>query len=274
VGASAGIRVPDTGSTSKVINPVFGTDGTGLNDSDELWMILPSPNAFGESCQDPGAATTVTAAVPSGTLNVGCTSGFTAGQMLIASDMTSAALLTNVALTSDAISYDQSDQTSFVNAVGGYKVGDWVFGANVYHYYLATNAQGRPSLYRSEAVIDTGAAIFKDTGTPLLIQDGIEDFQVAFGLDATNAMDPAQYAFQDGLNPDFVSGLRSVRVSLVSVTGKRMQDTQVRGSTSSDLIPLPQVENHTRAAGVKPDGLRRSLYQRRVELPNMATGVL
>jgi hypothetical protein len=274
LGASAGIRVPETDATSIVINPVFGTDGTGLGGSDELWMIVPSPNAFGESCEDPGAATTVSTAAPSGTLTVGCTSSFTAGQMLVASDMTSAALLTNVALASDAISYDQSDESSYVDAVGGYKVGDWVFGANAYHYYLATNERGRPALYRSDAVIDTGAGIFKDSGTPLQIQDGIEDFQVAYGLDTTNAMDPAQYTFQDGLGAAFVSGLRSVRVSLVSITGKTIRDTQVKTSSGSDLIQLEQVENHTRPAGAVKDGLRRSLYQRRVELPNMATGVL
>lgn len=275
LGASGGIYIGSGGSPVR-INAVFGRDGTGWGGSDELWMVLPDRNAFGESCVDSGAATTITTAALSGPITVGCVDSFKAGQMLVATDMTSAALLTNVQVAGQVIDYAESGIAGFADSAGGYKQTDWVFGASVWHYFLALDAQNQPALYRSAAVLGAGAGgvPFVDTGDPILVASRIEDLQLAYGIDAAASQDPANYAYQNGLNASFTPGVRSVRLSLVSVTGKKIRNNQVQTSTASDLRALTTVENHVRNPVAPLDGLRRSLYQQRVELPNMATGVL
>jgi len=276
LGASGGIMVGSGAGAASRINAVFGRDGTGWGSSDELWVVSPDKNTFGETCVDSGAATTITTAAASGPITVGCITGFKAGQMLLASDMTSAALLTNVSMAGQVIDYAESGTSGFADSTAGYKQSDWVFGASVWHYFVALDGQNRPALYRSAATLGAGAGgvPFVDSGTPVLVASGIEDLQLAYGLDAAGSNDPANYVFQNGLNASYTPGLRSVRLSLVSVTGKTIRNFQVKTSSDRDLRPLDAVENHVHAPAAAVDGLRRSLYQRRVELPNMATGVL
>ncbi|RKH59501.1 PilW family protein [Corallococcus aberystwythensis] len=278
------------------INPVFGGDGAGTgvlaatttgnapvtDGSDDLWLVVPDRNYLGRDCA-PGAAMTVLKP-GTGALEVNCVGTPTgtppANPMLVASNMKSAALLTQTSVTSTpptaTVTYQESGVTGFSNAPhkGGFQKGDLVYPVRLLHFFIGTHAgTGRKALMRAEGTpgSDASGRPFMDMGDPVVVQDFVEDFQVTFGVDATNTGDPARYDFQHGLKPDYTPGLRSVRISVVATGRAPRRDNQNQSVLSEDL-PLA-VENHTPPAG-PADGYFRSLFSRRAELPNLAAASL
>lgn len=284
MGAPNGIWVVQGGVPVRV-NAMFGRDGTtgaggvpaspSTYERDDLWLVIPNNNFSKQSCASPavaGSSASVTAAGV-GALPVSCTSGFSQTDILMVSNLRSGALLTGLQGTpvNNPIEYAEMTVPFFSNAPekGGFQAGDLVFPVKLVHYYLETTAGGVTNLYRRKGVLTTDAwgRPFSDdpTSGAALIASDIEDFQVAFGVDATQQGDPATYAFQHGLAPEYVSGLRSLRITLVGRGSKVVRST----SSSAVSIQLPLVaENHVPAATA--DAYYRAKYTRRLELPNMA----
>ncbi|RKH12430.1 prepilin-type N-terminal cleavage/methylation domain-containing protein [Corallococcus praedator] len=296
-GMSEGLWVVSAGVPQR-INPVFGGDGAGTGllaattagnvpgteGTDDLWLVVPDRNYLGRDCA-PGAAMTVVQP-GTGSLQVNCvgtpSSAPAANAMLVASNMKSAALLTQATVVSSpptaTVNYLETGVPGFSNAPhkGGFQRGDLVYTARLLHFFIAPNPAtgGRKALMRAEGLPATDASgrPFMDMGDPLVVQDFVEDFQVAFGVDATNSGDPSSYVFQDGLSPEYTPGLRSVRISVVATGRNPRRDTQNQAVLAEDL-PIA-VENHTPPAGATADGYFRSLFSRRAELPNLASASL
>ncbi|MCY1016457.1 PilW family protein [Pyxidicoccus sp. MSG2] len=296
-GAPGGLWVAQGGIPVRT-NPIFGRDGTTGNGttgnvtnpdgSDDLWLVLPDPNYMGEPCsmvggQPSGAAVPVTRA-GTGALSVNCTASLREGALHVASNMTTGALLSNVQLVPEnpsnpgVVSYAEQGVTGFSNAPekGGFQSGDWVYPVRLVHFFLATNpATGRSALYRTEGLVaqDALGRPYSDVATePQVVQDFVEDFQVAFGFDLSNTGDAKDYTWQHGLAPTFAAGLRTVRVSVVATGRNPRRDSQSTAVLSADK-PI-DVENHVRPPAVVADGFYRSLYTRRLELPNLAAASL
>lgn len=294
-GMSEGLWVV-SGGVPQRINPVFGGDGAGAgvlaatttgnqpgaDGSDDLWLVVPDRNYLGRDCA-PGAAMTVVKP-GTGALEVNC-AGTVAGAapanpMLVASNMKSAALLTQTSVSSTpptaTVNYLESGVSGFSNAPhkGGFQKGDLVYPVRLLHFFIGTNAvNGRKALMRAEGIpgSDVSGRPFVDMADPVVVQDFVEDFQVTFGIDATHTGDPARYDFQHGLKPEYTPGLRSVRISVVATGRSPRRDNQNQTVLSEDL-PIA-VENHTPAAA-PADGYFRSLFSRRAELPNLAAASL
>jgi hypothetical protein len=231
---------------------------------------VPHTNSLRQACQDRGAATSVTTK-GTGPLKVSCTASFRAGDMLMASNMTTAALLTQPTLGGTTLGYSESSLSGFSNAPekGGFQVGDLVYPVTAVHYYVATAPMtGRPALYRSLGTFQssaTGAPFIDTPNTETLVMHDVEDLQVAFGVDPSSSGNPDNQGFVNTLAPDYVAGLRSIRVSVVALSKRKNTDAQTK-TVKSAYAPMT-VEDHTPTATA--DGYRRSLYSRRVELLNL-----
>ncbi|NBD07765.1 MULTISPECIES: PilW family protein [Corallococcus] len=294
-GMSEGLWVVSGGIPQR-INPVFGGDGAGagvlaattsgnapgMDGSDDLWLVVPDRNYLGRDCA-PGAAMTVVQP-GTGALQVNCvgapSGAAPANPMMVASNMKSAALLTQAAVSSTpptaTVNYAETGVPGFSNAPhkGGFQRGDLVYPVRLLHFFIGRNpVNGRKALMRAEGRPGTDVAgrPFTDMSDPVVVQDFVEDFQVAFGIDASNTGDPVRYDFQNGLKPEYTPGLRSVRISVVATGRTPRRDTQNQAVLSEDL-PIA-VENHTPALA-PADGYFRSLFSRRAELPNLASASL
>lgn len=281
-------------------NPVFGRDGTTgagttgsittADGSDDLWLVLPDRNYMGEPCSlnadgTPSGASVPVAQAGTGALKVNCTGSLRQGSLHVVSNMTTGALLSNVDLTPEnaaapgEVRYAEQGTAGFSNAPekGGYQSGDWVYPVRLVHFFLATNPlTNKSALYRTEGRLaqDALGRPYSDVVTtpPTLVQDSVEDLQVVFGFDTTGTGDPATYTWQHGLGPAFQANLRTVRISVVATGRNPRRDTQSTVVLSSDK-PI-SVENNLRPAAVAADGFYRSLYTRRLELPNLAAASL
>jgi hypothetical protein len=145
---------------------------------------------------------------------------------------------------------------------------------NILHYYVAPNPlTGVPSLWRAQGTVSGDPTIPFEVipGTETLLEEHIEDFQVAYGVDeGIPPGNPALYTFRNGLPSTFNGLLRSVRINLVARSHQPLRDWQDQ-ALSGDYHPL-SVENH--APSPASDGYRRAWYRWRVEVPNMSTGAL
>lgn len=295
-GSSGGVWLVQDGASVRT-NAVFGRDGTTgagtagnvqtADGSDDLWLLVPHSRYMEAPCSEQdgegGAAVSI---VQSGTgeLSVNCTENLELDMPHLASNMTGAALLTGVAITLPAqadtpgrLSYAEQGQGGFSNAPekGGFQRGDKVYPVRLLHFFIGPHpVTGRPSLLRTEGVLDTDdvGRPYSDSGAdPVVVQEGVEDLQVAFGFDTTGTGDPAQYTWRHGLGSAYEPGLRTVRVSVVGTGTRPRRDMQSQDFLADDT-PMA-VENHTRA-NPPADGFFRSLYSRRLELPNFAAANL
>lgn len=315
-GAQNGLVVR-AGGNMQVLNPVYGTDNTGLNFSDELWVLVPHRGVFLEGCFDRGAALVVSMAASSATslplsaCGAGSTtvsgiapntvgSFLTNEPMLLVSAGKRGALLTNANVSATSITYAEMGTNGFgTDEYGaGFNAGDQVFPVRVLHYFVSMpgapcpapgplpapipgiNTIGKdlmpdcaPGLYVADAIPNGGSANppFVDSGPAALVMSNVEDLQVAWAVDGPGTGNPANFAFQNGLAPTpFTPNLRAIRVSIVSRTARpqRSSDTTNAASTSAVFRPLT-IENHVPPAAA-PDGYRRTVYTRRVELINLA----
>lgn len=276
-GAGQGVWVVSSGVPTRT-NAIFGQDG-GPNAPDDLWLVLPDANYLGEACQQPGAAARVVQPGV-GNLKVNCTTSLAGAELLLATNMKSAALLSGVTLTGGMppeVQYAESSAPGFSNAPekGGYQRGDLVFPVRLVHFFIGPHpTTGRPCLMRSMGrVLANGTLPYSDSlDPPQVVQEFVEDLQVTYGFDTTGSDDPATYTFQHGLAPAYVENLRSVRVSVVATGRRPRRDSQSTAVLAGDL-PL-SVENHAAPATPVADGFYRSLFTRRAELPNLASAKL
>lgn len=282
MGAWGGLWVA-IGSTPVKVSPIYGTVGvTGLA---ELWMMVPNRDAMRESCVDPGAATTVVAG-GTGVLSVNCVANLKTQTLLVATNMLTGALLSppytwtdeSRPTTPGQIDYAESGVGGYSNAPqkGGFQVGDMVYGATVVHFFIGPDSTGRPSLLRERGARNGGGSagdppFVAVAGTSTVVQSGVEDLQVAYGINDTGTETPDNIVFANTRAWTATTGLRSLRLSVVGKSVRTVLDAAGRVMLTADLAPMT-VEGHTVAGG--PDGHRRTLYSRRVELPNMAPGNL
>ncbi|MFY2556551.1 PilW family protein [Corallococcus terminator] len=292
-GAPGGIWVSQGGATVR-IGAIFGRDGTtgtgttpntpNADGSDDLWLVVPDRNYMGEPCVASGGAASVVRP-GMGALQVNCTQSLKPGAPHLVSNMTSAALISNIALVPQApgvpgqVNYDEAGVAGFSNAPerGGYQSGDLVYPVRLVRFFIGPHpTSGRPSLLRTEGrlVADALGRPFSEPAAdpPFVVQENVEDLQVAFGFDTTGQEDPAQYAWRHGLGSAFQAGLRTVRVSVVATGRNPRRNTQSTAVLADDK-PIT-TENHVPPAAVAADGFYRSLYTRRLELPNLAAANL
>ncbi len=292
MGTQGGLWVRQA-SSNVLVSPVFGTDGKGTTtpfETDDLWLVVADRNAMRESCQpdSPGAfpgAAVVNYLTGTGPLQVRCVDGFSTSDVLLATNMVTGALLSPRGLrpgaTSKApatISYEEEGAAGFSDspAKGGFQAGDLVFKVNLTHYFVQANpATGRSALYRSTGKVSISASgpPFTDVATSV-VQENIEDFQVSYFSAGTPLSPPENYIPSDGLgfvyNPS--QALRALQLTVVARTAlpQRMQNGRLRA-----YHPVA-VGNHD--PGWKDadgyDGYERVIYSRRIELPNLAPGLL
>ena len=263
-GVPGGIYVTGAGPPFQV-NSIF--TAAGASGSDDLWLVVPRPNAMQANCTSPGSGAVITAA-GSGALTVNCTATFTTADTLMVNNFKTAALIDGLAFPSTTtITYAQQGVANFSSSPqkGGYLRGDLVFVVDIIRYQVRNNAiSGRPELVRqrgSIAVAPTAAAPFDVVvGSPEQRFPDVEDLQVAFGRGVAPAL-----TFTSGHFPAFVpgGGPSAVRVSVVGITPQRIIDDLGQPQPFSPVT----VEDHI--APVVIDGYRRSVYRRRVELSNM-----
>ncbi|NTX61553.1 PilW family protein [Myxococcus sp. CA051A] len=292
-GAPGGIWVRQAGVPVRV-SAIFGRDGTtGLgttpntptaNGSDDLWLVVPDRDYLGEPCVTPGAAVSVVRP-GTGALQVTCTQSLKPTSLHLVSNMTSAALISNIVVTPPSpgvpgqVNYAEAGTVGFSNAPekGGYQSGDLVYPVRLVHFFIGPHpTSGRPSLLRTEGtlVADALGRPFSEPAAtpPFVVQENVEDLQVAFGFDASGQEDPSQYIWRHGLGSGFEPGLRTVRVSVVATGRNPRRNTQSTAVLADDK-PIT-TENHVPPAAVAADGFYRSLYTRRLELPNLAAANL
>jgi prepilin-type N-terminal cleavage/methylation domain-containing protein len=280
-GASGGVYV---NNPPTLTNAVFGIDN-GFGGTDELWLIVPDKDLHRPACTPtaPGAAIPLITE-GTGTLNLACPAAFPRGGMLLVSNMTTSALATQIDYgTPTSITYAESGAAFSNRGSLGYQRSDLVYPVSLFHYFVATNpTTNRSALYRCIGKLGSGVnggPFIDDTTNCMMIQNDIEDFQLAYGLDRTASGNPDNYTFVTGcaaspcdatntLAPAYTPFLRSVRVSVVALGRRKMLDANGSVLTSANYAPFAAVENHT-IASPTADGYRRSLYTRRVELPNL-----
>ncbi|MDP1825944.1 MAG: prepilin-type N-terminal cleavage/methylation domain-containing protein [Archangium sp.] len=280
LGMSGGVYVAH-GAVVVRTSPVIIVNST--TGPDELWVVRTHRQALLESCVDEGAATTVQrsgfgaifARCSGGLTTAGLSGGgLTAAQnILMATNMSSGALLTNPVFTASppgvSLGFDESGVANFADhPQRGFQKGDLVMPVRLEHYFIAP-FNGVPSLMMEPGRVGSVSQGFAPTGTPRLIQLGVEDMQFAIGSDPTFSGDPAQITWANGpLGPNFVPGLKAVRVSLMTRSLRTLRASNGTVLLTNETSPQ-NLEDHVIPLPVVPDGFRRTLYTRRVELVNL-----
>jgi type II secretory pathway pseudopilin PulG len=285
MGSGQGVYLNSAGAPL-LANAVYGRDnltinqaGNAVTGTDDLWIIAPVRNGMLDNCNVRGAYTILTAA-GTGPLAVKpvagppCTQSFVNGDTLLVTNLNGAALISSIVLNNpgiNQINYSESAIPGFSNAPqrGGFQQGDLAVLANVVHYYLDRDpTTNQLALYSKRGTVgaDFLGRPLVDTGTATLVQRYIEDLQVVYWLDPNQTNDPAQYVDQHGLAPAYQTGVKAVTLYLVARTQATLKDAN-NGVILSNLTAPKSVANH--AVAGTPDGLRRSIYSRRIELPNL-----
>lgn len=291
MGSGGGVYLNNAGAPM-LVNPIYGADnlvtnaaGNNVNGSDDLWIIVPDKNATMDNCSKRGAYVSVIAN-GTGPLSImpwpgsPCVHSLSNGDNLLVTNLNSSALLTSIQIDSpgpNQINYAESVISGFSDAPshGGFHIGDLAFRAQLIHYYLDLDPMtNRLALYSASGRIGAdflGRPLIDMTGTPQIVQRYIEDFQVVYWLDPNLTNDPSKYVDQHGLTPPFQTGLRAVEIYVVSTTRQNLLDANAKVMMNSATAPR-SIANHVVAA--TPDGFRRSIYSRRVEIPNLMTSNL
>jgi hypothetical protein len=283
MGAASGVWINNAG-VPRLISPIFGTDNISTEGfTDDIWMLIPDRRAFQDNtCQSGSGGALTLVAAGTGPLNLSCTQsllpaiGPTPAMLLVTNFTGPAVALTQPSVSTPSIGTVVGLVGYAESAVAGFpprpfQVGDLVVGLSAVHFFVHKDATGS-HLYREMGVL-TGASppsFVTSTVTRILLQRNIEDLQFAFGTDPTNANLPDQYVYSNGF-PD-AAGLpvRAVRVTVVATHDRLMR----KADSSLTLTSQPlSIENHI-IAQPQMDALRRSVYTRRIELPNLNAGSL
>jgi type II secretory pathway pseudopilin PulG len=284
MGGALGVWINNAG-TPRLISPIFGTDAIATEgNTDDIWMILADRRGFKDNncaLNSGGGVTLVQGGV--GLLNVNCTrSLLPAGLanpplLLVANFANPASLLTQPrpVTASDGtvvgtIDYGESAVSGFPPR--GFQQGDSAYGASVVRFFVHRDSSGS-ALYRETGRLSgaTPPAFVPASVARTLVQPDIEDLQLAYGVDPSGTNQPDQYVFSNGFPDTFASALRSVRVSVVAIHNRQLKRGDMTSMTS--YKPISPIENHDQTLAPN-DAYRRSLYTRRVELPNLSPGTL
>jgi prepilin-type N-terminal cleavage/methylation domain-containing protein len=287
LGMSGGLYVSHVGVVVKTSPVIVINNTTG---PDELWLVRPHRNALAQSCVDEGAATTVQKSGFGPTpLFVRCSGGLTAAglsgsgapNLLMATNMSTGALLSTPTFAASGggqnLSYDEAAAGYADDQGRGFQKGDLVMPVRIEHYFVNAVPDttqpdgGMPCLMMEPGVVGTVAQGFAPTSAPRVVQRGVEDIQFAVGFDSTLTGDPANITLSNAsVGPPYAVGLRSLRISVMSRSQMQILDSSGKAmKLSPDLAPRT-LEDHVVGAPV-PDGYRRTLYTRRVELVNLAS---
>jgi len=282
MGGAAGLWINNSG-TPRLISPIFGTDNIATEGStDDIWMILPDRRAFQDNnCVNRSGGAVSLAAAGAGPLNVTCTQGLLPSggpipSMLLVTNFGSpGVLVTQPSATTPSagaaigvIGYAESGLAGFPPRP--FQIGDMVYAVSAVHFFVHRDASGS-ALYRETGVLSGASppSFVANTVSRMVLQRNIEELQFAYGTDPSNANVPDQYVYSHGFPEAAGLPVRAVRVTLVATHDRSMKN----GNNSLLLASQPMsVENHLIAA--QADALRRSLYTRRVELPNLSAGSL
>jgi len=283
MGGAAGLWINNSG-TPRQISPIFGTDNISTEGfTDDIWMILPDRRAFQDNnCVNNSGGAVSLAAGGTGPLKVTCTQGLlpaggpTPAMLMVTNFGTSGVLVAQPTPTTPSdgtvvgvIGYNESALVGFPPRP--FQIGDMVYAASAVHFFVHRDASGS-ALYREVGVLSGGSppAFIPTTVTRMLLQRNIEDLQFAYGTDPLNANLPDQYVYSNGF-PD-AAGLpaRAVRVTVVSTHDRSMR----KGGDNSLLLASQPMSLENHVVSAPADSLRRSLYTRRVELPNLSAGSL
>ena len=276
-----------------VVYPIFGTDST--TGPDELWMVVPSKNAAAESCVVRGAPTYLALAAPvgAGSFTVACIGAgppqtFQINDLFMVTNLNAGSALFQIqslALSTPPVLnvYNPIAGITDNPPVSGFASGEMVYPVRVIHFFVGTDplSPGHTHLFLEDGQLSFNNPInpFKSVAnTKTLVQEDIEDFQVAYGFDTVAGLgNPDGYQFQQGLPPVQLAAknnLRALRISVVARTSKQLRTTEDGTSVNGvgligGTLPMT-VENHVPVLpGGRGDGFGRTLYFRRVELPNL-----
>lgn len=267
MGAPGGLIVTEPGGIPVTINPLFTE--AGPNGTDMLWMVVPRWNVMASNCSKKGSGVPL-ATSGTGTLKVVCTTpALTVGDTLMVSNFTTAALISGTTFpTATTIAYAESN-ASFSNSPskGAFQRGDVAFPVDIVRYSIEVSAvTGRPELLRHVGTLNSPVSAAQPfrvvAGAAMMRSIDIEDLQVAFGSGSAPNLN-----FVSGHAPGF-NGVptQSVRISVVGITPLPIRTTQ--GNGLEPFTPV-NVEDHVYATPAVIDGYRRSVYRRRVDLPNL-----
>ena len=296
--------------TAQVIYPIFGFDNTGTNNSDELWMVVPFKNATPEKCTIGGlltwcvirgSPTYLAMAAPAGAgsfsaayVGAGPPQTLQVNDLFLATNMNVGSALFQIqslALNSPPVPsvlnvYNPVANITDNPPVSGFTAGELVYPVRVLHFFVGTNANDLRIPVHTHLFMEDGQLSFTDPtnpfkpavpppgaqGTKILIQEDIEDFQVAYGFDsAAGTGNPDGYQFLDApavslfLQTSSKNNLRALRISIVAKTSKPLRTTDEGTSTNGigligGTVPMT-VENHVPGATAgRGDGYGRTLY--------------
>lgn len=258
------------GGTVTLDNPVVVIDGA-TSGPDEIWVYRPHKNATLQSCDAPGAATTVQK-TGTGALTVRCAVADAGTDTYAGVNMKTGAVLSNATFTAASPGFTLAYTESGIIAddpLNGFQKGDLIFPLLIEHYFIDKNkpTDNFLSLMVETGVVSNGTNGFTATSRRL-VQLGVEDLQIAVGIDPSGSGDPSNITWQDGLpRTPYVPFVRSMRMSVVSTSDRAVvgiDDPQLR--SNPEYMPR-SLEN--RVASTTPDGFRRTVYTRRIELPNL-----
>jgi prepilin-type N-terminal cleavage/methylation domain-containing protein len=284
LGMAGGVWINPTGGNNfSNYSPVIVNDNVGGLGPDDLWLVVPNPNGLATGCtQDvspytgsAGGGTTVQhTSNGAGSLVIRCKSSISGFPTLLVTNMLSGALVTFQGFGTNAasevtLSYvEQSSGFSDSPSRGGFQIGDMVLPTTIQHYSLQVDAG---VLWMNTGVINQAATtpvFVNSSATPIAVARGIEDFQIVVGTDPGLTDDPSKFAWSPtGVGPAWNLGLRSLRVTVASVSRRKILNDQGGPILTQDYSPRA-IENHTPANAGVPDGFRRSFVTKRIELPN------
>lgn len=218
-------------------------------------------------------------APPQITLDTGA--GLSAGQLLVATDCSHAAVFQATAVTGAVVDHAASGTpgNATVNlgvggAVYGYLLGSRVYPLKAATYYIGTNPAGEPALYRQVPVV-TSATVTAAPGAEELVE-GVENMQITYGVDTTVPADgEVDFVDPDGDGDPY---LTSAQVESGSVPGLNNDErwqrvVSVRVSllmrTSEDgVVPAPQAYTFNGATVTPTDRRLRKVFTHVIKLRN------
>lgn len=214
-------------------------------------------------------------APPQITLDTGA--GLSAGQLLVATDCSHAAVFQATGVTGAVVEHAASGTPGNATAnlgVGGavysYPAGSRVYPLKAATYYIGTNPAGEPALYR---LVPQGA---NATPTAEELVEGVEDMQVTYGVDTTVPADgEVDFVDPDGDGDPY---LTAAQVESGSVPGLNNDErwqrvVSVRVSllmrTSEDgVVPASQTYAFNGATVTPADRRLRKVFTHVIKLRN------
>lgn len=218
-------------------------------------------------------------APPQITLDTGA--GLSAGQLLVATDCSHAAVFQATGVTGAVVDHAASGTPGNATTnlgVGGtvysYLLGSRVYPLKAATYYIGTNPAGEPALYRLVPAV-TPATVTAAPAAEELVE-GVENMQITYGVDTTVPADgEVDFIDPDGDGDPYLTSAQVESASVPGLTNdERWQRVvSVRVSllmrTSEDgVVPAPQTYTFNGAAVTPADRRLRKVFTHVIKLRN------